>query len=558
MLWDSEKLLTRLALGEDSHHEFKEIKFAGRHVKSPERNKLADELAAFGNSPDGGTLMFSVSDAGQVRGMSRQQLDTLERLIREICADSINPPLSVIIQKLPLPDHPAVLVAWVAQSPSVHKSPGGYYARQGSSKRELSPAALSRLFQQRRKSEQLGTDQAIVGQSGISSFDEHLIARILSSRVIESREDQLIKLGLLRFDEQGVLRATVAGVTMGVASQLDARTITGSLDQQIRDAVNFVRLNTKVAARKTPARIETPQFSSRTVFEAIVNAVVHRDYSLEHTKIRLFLFDDRFELYSPGNLPNSLSIEAMRARQVTRNEVLASILRMIPVGDIFGAGERSYILEQRGEGVPVIYEQTVSLTGLEPQYEFLDDVELKLTVPSARPSAEGLEGGVSVSTDDRQLSDVEVVVLYPNKTYLREVTDVFGQVSFNFHAELPMTVFCAKAGYKGQVIRQWYPQSPLAIQLDELPAGGSMTFTNRWIDLPGLTGRLNPKLDHYDRMYLYTDGQISIDRGKREPVHFKLNQRLLLEDANGSARVVRFIEMIGQSVLLEYEVPEHQ
>ena len=140
------------------------------------------------------------------------------------------------------------------------------------------------------------------------------------------------------------------GSVLGRASQHDAASITGPLDRQIRDAVNFVRLNTQVAARKAPGRVETPQFSPRAVFEAIVNAVVHRDYSIATGKIRLFIFDDRLELYSPGALPNTLPIDAMRNRQATRNETLASILRMLAVGDIDGVGDRQYFLEQRGEG----------------------------------------------------------------------------------------------------------------------------------------------------------------------------------------------------------------
>ena len=147
------------------------------------------------------------------------------------------------------------------------------------------------------------------------------------------------------------------------AGQLDAATIVGPLDRQIRDAVGFVKFNTHVAARKAPGRMETPQFDPGAVFEAIVNAVVHRDYSTENARTRLFIFDDRMELYSPGALPNTLRIEDMRDRQATRNEVLASVFRRLPVGEVDGAGNRQYFLEQRGEGVPIIYERTWALTG---------------------------------------------------------------------------------------------------------------------------------------------------------------------------------------------------
>ena len=580
MPWDSDRLLQQLELGEDSRVEFKEVVFADSRVRAPHRDAIADELAAFGNTI-GGTLIFSVSDAGEVRAMNREQMDALESFVGEICADSIRPPLAFVTQRLALPDGLFVLVVEVEQSVLVHKSPGGYLARQGSAKRELSSEALHRLFQQRGRSGLLGPDEAIVAGTGSNTLDEILVDRFLSSRATDSTAAQLAKLGLVREDDSRVIRATVAGVllcsvrpdeyirgalieavryrgtVLGRASQHDAASITGPLDRQVRDAVNFVRLNTRVAARKAPGRVETPQFSPRAVFEAIVNAVVHRDYSMENAKIRLFIFDDRLELYSPGALPNTLPIEAMRNRQATRNETLASILRMLAVGDIVGAGDRQYFLEQRGEGVPIIYEQTRALTGREPEYELLGGAELRLTIPSARPPVTGIEGEVLVSAAGQPLADAQVVALYPNKTWLEGKTDTFGRVAFGFHSELPITVFCAALGYAAHVERDWHPPEQLAVQLEPLPLGGSTVFTEGTGHLPDLTGRLNPILDDLDRMYLYATN-VAIDEGKQQPVHFKLNQPVRLTDVNGFEWIVRFIEMIGESALLEYEPPAHR
>ncbi|MCE2432691.1 MAG: putative DNA binding domain-containing protein [Candidatus Latescibacteria bacterium] len=577
MPWDSDSLLRQIELGEDSRVEFKEVVFAGNRIDAPRRETVANELAAFGNTI-GGTLIFSVSDAGEVRSLDRKQMDALEAFVGEICADSISPSLAFVTQRLALPDGSSVLVVEVEQSALVHKSPGGYLSRQGSARRELSSEALRRLFQQRGRSGLLGPDEVIVAGTGPNTLESTLVDRFLSSRATDPADAQLTKLGLVGEDDSGVIRATVAGVVLctarpdehirgamieavryrgtvlGRASQHDAASITGPLDQQIRDAVNFVRLNTRVAARKDPGRVEVPQFSPRAVFEAVVNAVVHRDYSMENAKIRLFIFDDRLELYSPGALPNTLPIEAMRNRQVTRNETLASILRMLAVGDIAGAGDRQYFLEQRGEGVPIIYEQTRDLTGHDPNYELLGGAELRLTIPSARPPVTGIEGEVSVSAAGRRLAGAKVVALYPNKTWMEGETDAFGRVGFGFHSELPITVFCAAPGYRAHVERDWQPPEPLSVQLDTLPMGGSEIFTERTGHLPDLAGRLNPILDNRDRMYLYATN-IAIEEGKQQPVHFKLNQPLRLTDVNGFEWIVRFVEMIGKSALLEYEPP---
>ena len=580
MPWDSDSLLRQIELGEDSRVEFKEVMFTGNRVRAPHRDAIANELAAFGNTI-GGTLIFSVSDAGEVRSLDRKQMDALEAFVGEICADSIHPSLAFVTQRLALPDGSSVLVVEVEQSALVHKSPGGYLSRQGSARRELSPEALHRLFQQRGRSGLLGPDEAIVTGTGSNTLDATLVDRFLSSRATESTDAQLIKLGLVREDDSGVIRATVAGVllctarpdehirgamieavryrgtVLGRASQHDAVSITGPLDQQVRDAVNFARLNTRVAARKDPGRVEVPQFSPQAVFEAIVNAVVHRDYSIENAKIRLFIFDDRLELYSPGALPNTLPIEAMRNRQATRNETLASVFRMLAVGDIVGAGDRQYFLEQRGEGVPIIYEQTRDLTGRDPDYELLDGAELRLTIPSTRPPVTGIEGEVSVSAAGRPLAGAKVVALYPNKTWMEGVTDTFGRVGFGFHSELPITVFCAMPGHTAYVERDWQPPESLSVQLETLPMGGSEVFTEGTGHLPDLAGRLNPILDNLDRMYLYATN-IAIEEGKQQPVHFKLNQYLRLTDVNGFEWIVQFVEMIGKSVLLEYKPPDNR
>lgn len=579
MPWDSDSLLQQLELGEDSRVEFKEVEFTGNRVRAPRRETIADELAAFGNTI-GGTLIFSVSDAGEVRSMNREQMDALETFVGEVCSDSIRPPLAFVTQRLALPDGSFVLVVEVEQSTLVHRSPGGYLSRQGSAKRELSSEALNRLFQQRGRSGLLGPDEVIVAGTGSNTLDETLADRFLSSRATEPVTVQLTKLGLVREDDSRAIRATVAGVllcadrpdeyirgamieavryrgtVLGSASQHDAASITGPLDRQVRDAVNFARLNTRVAVRKAPGRVETPQFSPRAVFEAIVNAVVHRDYSIENAKIRLFIFDDRLELYSPGALPNTLPIEAMRNRQATRNETLASILRMLAVGDIAGAGDRQYFLEQRGEGVPIIYEQTRELTGRDPEYELLGGTELRLTIPSARPPVTGIEGEVLVSVAGQPLAGAQVVALYPNKTWMEEETDTFGRVAFGFHSELPITVFCAAPGHAAHVERDWSPPGPLHVQLEPLSMGGSAVFTEGTGHLPDLTGRLNPILDDLDRMYLYATN-VAIDDGKQQPVHFRLNQPLRLTDVSGLEWIVRFIEIIGKSALLEYEPPAH-
>ena len=156
----------------------------------------------------------------------------------------------------------------------------------------------------------------------------------------------------------------------------------------------------------------------------------------------------------------------MRQRQATRNETLGSLLRMLEVGDVHGAGDRQYYLEQRGEGVPIIYEETRALTGTEPSHELIGGAELRLNMPSARPPVPGIQGEVSVTVQCRPLAGATVLVLYPNKTWLREETDTLGCLRFGFHSELPITVFCAAPARRARVERGWRPPDALEIELE--------------------------------------------------------------------------------------------
>ena len=93
----------------------------------------------------------------------------------------------------------------------------------------------------------------------------------------------------------------------------------------------------RVMAHKTPARVELPEYSETAIFEAVVNAVAHRDYAVRGSRIRLSVFEDRLEIQSPGALPNNLTVDDMPYRQATRNQTLTSLLGRMPTAGIKGA-----------------------------------------------------------------------------------------------------------------------------------------------------------------------------------------------------------------------------
>ena len=413
-----EELLEKIRLGEGTFLELKEVRFAGSKIRGPERNDLADELASFANS-HGGVLVLGVHDkTREILGIPNQHFNAVERFVHEICQDSIDPPIAPIIDPMRLPaaigEDVAVIKIDVPRGIFVHRSPGGFLHRVGSAKRVMSSEYLARLFQQRGQTRIIRFDEQIVPSAELHDLQLDLWERFLTSRSRDEREDFLSKLHMARADDDGTLRPTVAGLLMASADprewlpnayiqavsyrgvgirvgestdpyQLDAADISGPLDFQVVEACQFVAKNMKTAAFKDQGRLDRPQFDMTAVFEALVNAVAHRDYSIHGSKVRLRLFSDRLELYSPGSIPNTMTVENLAYLQATRNEIITSLLAKCPVptDKTWLTTDRRTMMDRRGEGVCLIMENSEKLSHKFPEYRLIDESELMLTIWSA-------------------------------------------------------------------------------------------------------------------------------------------------------------------------------
>jgi len=411
MFDSTEELLRKIRLGEDTPLELKAVRFRGNKIDGPSHDDLSDEIAAIANTFDG-VLLLGVDDkTKQIVGIPIDRLDVVERYVFEICEDSINPPVLFRVFRIELPDSTGalqpILKVEIPRSLFVHESKGGYFHRQGSSKRKMPPDYLARLFQQRSQARLIRFEEHPVPQTSMGDLSKELCLRY-TTRSDEPLESVLLKRNMLSREENGDIRASVAGVLFccehpdhfmpnafieavryrGTRQdsnyQMDAQKICGPLDRQIKQAMSFLQRNQIVVATKKPHRIEAPQFSERAVFEAVVNAVAHRDYSTYGSKIRFFMFDDRLEIYSPGALPNTVTIDSIALRQATRNELITSLLAETPVAETVGDMGRSFYMEKRGDGVPIILSESEKLSAIKPIYRLIDDSELLLTIYSAR------------------------------------------------------------------------------------------------------------------------------------------------------------------------------
>ena len=407
-----EEIRRQLEAGEDARAEFKEIRLGDHGVRSPNTEEMAGEMVAFANA-EGGVVFLGVDDDGVVRGLPPGRADEVETWAINVASNNCDPPIRPILRKEQLagPDGLDCLVIQVevGRGLYVHGTSGGrHYVRVGSTKQLLKGAALARLFQERGRA--FVFDEQRVPLATVDDLDrDHLRAFFVNGPRTIPWPDLLRNTRVVATGEDNVERPTVAGLlSFGRAPQdhlssayvegavyrgrrltsddlVHAELFKGRVCDQIDDSVEFVERFMLRPARKATGRVDHPQYDVSAVHEAVVNAVAHRDYSISGGKIRLFLFADRMELYSPGALPNTLTIETMPYRVFTRNQLLVSFLARMTsrrAGRAF--------LESRGEGVRGILESSEVHAGRRPEYELFGE-ELRLTIWAKPSPQEGRE-----------------------------------------------------------------------------------------------------------------------------------------------------------------------
>ena len=220
-----DELLLQITLGEDSFLELKDLRYKGNQVHDPHRNSMADELAAMANTADS-TLVLGVDDKSKaIIGIPEDNLDAVETWLRGICNDLVIPPLFCLIRKIPVVigegEKRIIIKVDVPRSLFVHQSPGGYFYRVGSSKRQMKPDVLARLFQQRSQARTIWFDEQIVSAASGKVLEKNLWEKFRTSLSPKDDEEFLIKLKLLAEDQDGHKRPSVSGVLMATSISFD-------------------------------------------------------------------------------------------------------------------------------------------------------------------------------------------------------------------------------------------------------------------------------------------------------------------------------------------------
>jgi ATP-dependent DNA helicase RecG len=392
------ELLELIRNGETSGVEFKRDTIDNR--------ALAKELVAFANF-QGGQVLLGVEDDGAIVGTTRPNL---EEWVMTACRDKIRPEIIPFFDRVrDLDPGKDIAVIRVERGWTVHHvwhdQHSTYYIRVGSVSREASREELERLFQQRGA---FKLEVRPVSGSALADLDRRRLkdyfGRVRQQAVPDDADENgwrslLANTELLESDAPTATANVAAILLFGTQpnrflpqagidavaypgrekdyAALERRQLRGPMtplmdpagqiieNGLVEQAVEFCRRNLAVGAVLDDGarRREQWPYPEESIREAIVNALVHRDYLLSATDVELSLYEDRLEVISPGRLPNGITPARMRAGcRASRNQILKDVMR-----------DYGY-LEHMGMGVPrKIVKLMIECNGIEPDLEERDE-----------------------------------------------------------------------------------------------------------------------------------------------------------------------------------------
>jgi len=357
IMMQAPEILSRIQSSADSVTQFK--------VDVTDANRLAEELVAFSNA-EGGMLLIGVDDNGVAVGLDNDQIGRINQLIGNTSNENVKPPVYPLTEIVEV-EGKRIIVVTVRKGESrpYQTSKGLFYCKSGSDKRKMSSEELRRLFA---ASQRLFADEESLAGSTVGDINSEAVYDFLNKdnpdileelkRDTLSAETVFTNLGLLndgvmtlagnllfgkvpsRFTPSFYVDCVhFAGDSVDVAHFIDKSTVKGTLRTQYEGAMQFVRNNLRHVPMDEGFNAQTRlEIDERVVGELLVNALVHREYYIQ-SSVKVFVFDNRVEIISPGKLPNSLTVEKIKnGLSVHRNPVLNSICKTLLPYSGYGSG----------------------------------------------------------------------------------------------------------------------------------------------------------------------------------------------------------------------------
>jgi len=372
---DCTELLDILNRGEDSAHLFKE--------NFTSIDNLAVEISAFANT-DGGKIIIGVSDKGKLTGLSQEDIHRLNQWTSNATTNKSDKSIYVKTEILVCDDKRLMIIHVPRGSNKPYAvNRVDVWVKSGADKRRAPIEEVLRLAQ----TSGLHFADELEIDAGIADFDKSFFQRRYQKYYKEKIEklgtpleqlltnlklfknDKLTLAGLLLFGKnperlrpQFAIKAThFAGNDLTVREFIDKQDIHGKLIEQFKEAKIFIKRNLR--RRQTTKNFNAPgvlEIPEEAFAETIANAIVHRNYYIS-APIQIYLFDDRLEIHSPGNLPNTITEENIKfGVHVERNPTILSFLEK----------DRDFSYTGRGSGIPRVIK---SCNLARVKVDFIDD-----------------------------------------------------------------------------------------------------------------------------------------------------------------------------------------
>lgn len=360
--------------------EFQTIEVKTANQSCPK--KLYDTLSSFSNQDDGGIIVFGLSEKDDFAVLGVYDVQDLQKKVTEQCKE-MEPMVRALFSVCEI-DGKMVVSAEIpgtdiSERPVFYKGAGrmrGSYIRVGESDEPMSEYEIYSYEAFRKR---IRDDIRVVSNAKLSLFDtkklNEYISAVKSERINLANnvsDEEIMELmgitvdgvptlaGVMTFSKypQGyfpqlcITAVCIPGLEMGDTDDeqvrfTDNRRITGPISEMLSEAVEFVRRNSryKTIIDRDGKRIDKEEYPIKAVREAVLNALVHRDYSIytENIPIRIEMYSDRMEIISSGGLYGRITIDSLgKVRPDTRNAALANMLEIL------------HITENRYSGIPTI------------------------------------------------------------------------------------------------------------------------------------------------------------------------------------------------------------
>jgi ATP-dependent DNA helicase RecG len=364
MMYTQNEIVGLIKNGENSSVEFKNENFHS--------DRLAKEIVAFANF-EGGTILIGVEDDGIISGVSSKKVE--ERIIN-ICRNNVHP--SIIPRIMSFDIHgEKIYIVHVSKGkfrPYKLKTSNKFYIRAGSVSIEPTNEELIRLFQ---SGEQLHFEISALPGTTLQQIDllrfktycneyrkigieESELKNMLYNLEIVTENQELTVLGMLFFGKNIERYLPQAGIELNCFSgtNLDSAIIDHKSDCKdiptlIDLAETFIKYNSQKRGyfnEDETRRIDRYDYEPFVVRELVVNAFIHRDWSIFGQKVRISLFKDRLEIFSPGGLPNTLNLQkALSGISYYRNPIIAQMVRDYNLCEKMGRGLYKIINSFKGK-----------------------------------------------------------------------------------------------------------------------------------------------------------------------------------------------------------------